>query len=95
MTKEEILTYFQDINAAYNECGRYDDLKRMLDELTETKTGKWEYTQYDANQSIGNWHCSECRNIVAIIGERHITPDYKYCPWCGAKMKEEQNEDSN
>lgn len=35
MTKEKILDYFKDINVAYNECTRYDDLKRMLDELQE------------------------------------------------------------
>lgn len=33
MTKEQILDHFKDINHAYNECTRYDDLKRMLDEL--------------------------------------------------------------
>lgn len=36
MTKEEILEYFKDINGAYNECTRYDDLKRMLEELEES-----------------------------------------------------------
>lgn len=35
MTKDEILNYFKDINHAYNESTRYDELKRMLDELTE------------------------------------------------------------
>lgn len=33
MTKEQILDHFKDINHAYNECTRYDDLKRMLDEF--------------------------------------------------------------
>ena len=35
MTREEILEYFKDINYAYNDCTRYDTLKRMLDELQE------------------------------------------------------------
>ena len=35
MTKDEILEYFKDINHAYNDCTRYDTLKRMLDELQE------------------------------------------------------------
>ena len=35
MTKEEILQTFSDINYAYNNCSKYDTLKRMLDELTE------------------------------------------------------------
>ncbi len=33
--KEEILQTFSDINYAYNNCTKYDTLKRMLDELTE------------------------------------------------------------
>ena len=44
MTKEEILKYFKDINGAYNECTRYDDLKRMLEELEETAE-EYGYTQ--------------------------------------------------
>lgn len=35
MSKEEILDYFKDINHAYNDCTKYDTLKRMLDELQE------------------------------------------------------------
>lgn len=33
MTKEQILDHFKNINHAYNESTRYDDLKRMLDEF--------------------------------------------------------------
>ena len=55
----------------------------------ERKTGKWEYTQYDGNPKIGNWHCSECRLIVNLGFEG--TQYYHYCPNCGAKM-EVQNE---
>lgn len=35
MTKQEILEYYKDIDYCYNECSRYDDLNRMLDELIE------------------------------------------------------------
>lgn len=35
MTKKEILEYFKDINHVYNESTRYDELNRMLDELTQ------------------------------------------------------------
>lgn len=34
MSKDEILEYFSDINAAYNDCTRMDTLSRMLNELT-------------------------------------------------------------
>lgn len=51
--------------------------------LKEQETGEWEYIQYDANQNIGNWHCSKCRHIITM----NIVPYYKYCPYCGAKME--------
>ena len=37
MTKQDILDYFSDINYAYNNCNKHDDLSRMLDELLETQ----------------------------------------------------------
>ena len=57
------------------------------------KTGHWEYVQYDYNPNIGNWHCSECRNIVVMcVNKKEMggIPLYKYCPNCGAKMIEPQ-----
>lgn len=33
--KEKILEYFKDINFAYNDCTRFDTLKRMLGELEQ------------------------------------------------------------
>ena len=33
MSKAEILEYFNDINVAYNNSGKHDSLKNMLDEL--------------------------------------------------------------
>lgn len=33
MSKAEILDYFDDINHAYNDCGKKDSLSYMLDEL--------------------------------------------------------------
>ena len=44
------------------------------------KTGHWEYVQYDGNPNIGNLHCSECDRIAGL--------EYKYCPNCGARMQE-------
>lgn len=33
--KEKILKYFEDVNGYYNDCMRYEELSRMLDELIE------------------------------------------------------------
>lgn len=41
MTKEDILHHFQDINFYYNDCGMYDDLSRMLDELISENKREW------------------------------------------------------
>lgn len=38
MTKQEILEYFKDINHAYNESTRLDDLYHMLDELMQSNS---------------------------------------------------------
>ena len=35
MTKWQILEYFKDINLVYNDCTRFDTLKRMLGELEQ------------------------------------------------------------
>jgi len=57
----------------------------------QLKTGHWEYVQYDYNPNIGNWHCSECRNIVIECADKNKDggiPTYSYCPKCGVKMIE-------
>ena len=42
MAGEEILEYFKDINFAYNDCTRFDTLKRMLGELSRSENpNKW------------------------------------------------------
>ena len=57
----------------------------------ESKTGHWEWVQYDNNPNIGNWHCSECRTIIPHMPvETDRTPIYKWCPMCGAKMEVEE-----
>lgn len=56
--------------------------------------GKWIYFQYDANPQIGNWHCSECRQIAPVDYFGHSIKS-KYCPNCGAEMREEANDETN
>ena len=67
-------------------------LANLMDVLEEQqpKTGKWEYVQYDYNPNLGNWHCSECRNIVIECvnkNDKGGIPIYNYCPNCGARME--------
>ena len=55
----------------------------------EEKVGRWEWVQYDSNPNIGNWHCSECNRIVCgAITAANPVYAYKYCPNCGARMRD-------
>jgi hypothetical protein len=57
------------------------------------KVGRWEWVQYDFDPKIGNWHCSECRNILVHAVKKDDVggiPIAKYCLNCGAKMVEPQ-----
>lgn len=70
-----------------------ESLAFELPPVSTEKTGRWEWVQYDSNPNIGNWHCSECRNIVFQCVEKkgiHNEVIYKFCPWCGAKMEVEE-----
>lgn len=80
MTREEILQEFSDINKVYNNCTKYDTLKRMLDELTEPKTGHWIYT--GDYLTDGMLKCSECGEEIDVSKSY-----YDLCPVCGAKME--------
>ena len=62
-----------------------------IEALKAQKVGHWEYVQYDYNPNIGNWHCSECRNIVIECADKNKDggiPTYSYCPKCGARMED-------
>ena len=48
----------------------------------EAKYGHW------SKKHNGLRRCSVCKNEVEVIEWRNM-PLYKYCPYCGAKMSEE------
>ena len=54
-----------------------------LADVEEVRHGKWR------NHSGGEWGCSSCANIVFTEGSWE-TPYDNYCPYCGAKMDNEQ-----
>ena len=58
---------------------------RMLPsaDVQPVRHGRWEYVDYGG---FGNWHCTACRNICICNG------DYDFCPNCGAKMGEGDEE---
>lgn len=80
MTKEDILQHFQDINGYYNDCMRYDDLKRMLDELISENKGEWIHKPH----IYGVAYCSVC-------DYENKVNDSNFCPNCGADMRGGEN----
>lgn len=97
MTKQDILDYFSDINYAYNNCNKHDDLSRMLDELVATppKVGKWLEKEVIDDKVIEEWQSARC----SVCDKYHTTPymyyfsRYNYCPNCGAKMEVDENDE--
>lgn len=53
------------------------------------KHGKWIST----GNALGytEYHCSECNNYVFL--DSNDSDLYPYCPYCGAKMKQERDTD--
>lgn len=86
-TKEKILEEIKDINYAYNDCSKYATIKFLLDEMEEErKTGYWEWVD------DMDYRCSVCHTYAyGCLGEV-LEGHYKYCPYCGAEMKGEEND---
>lgn len=82
MTREEILQAFDDINFVYNDCTRYDTLKRMLEELTERKRGEWVLNDDQV------YECKDCGYVPSLDGYTY----FNYCPNCGADMRGEHHD---
>lgn len=83
MTREEILQAFDDINFVYNDCTKYDTLKRMLEELIERKHGEW--IQHVNEPSL--WSCSICKTVIYSEHEEDRLKFHKWCGCCGADMR--------
>lgn len=66
-------------------------LNRIIEQPTvdaePVRHGKWDYvTVVDE----GFWRCSNCGTPSEALGARKL---YKYCPFCGAKMGEDNETD--
>lgn len=91
----DILNYFKDIDSYYNDCTRYDTLKRMLEDIVaetkedaERKKGMWLYL--DKDKRFFHPHivkCSVCNNTLDMYGVNAGRGDANFCPNCGAEME--------
>ena len=79
MKKKEILDYFKDINYMYNNPNRYDDLKRMINEL-DMFDGAWipvaERVPGEYGEYMITWTTSMCKKELLGIAEYEITSEW-------------------
>ena len=82
MTKQDILNYFDDINEAYNNCNKYDDLSRMLDELVEAHP-RWipcsERLPDNTDPVSITWVNHDPESYYADIKDKPYTATGHYC----------------
>jgi len=89
---EDAISRSDAIRVASGYC-HWSNIPKELEKLPSVnteKTGWWEWVQYDFDPRIGNWHCSECRNIIVHAVKKDDVggiPIAKYCPNCGARME--------
>jgi len=73
-------------------CIDPQEIRELPSVSVAEKVGRLEWVQYDFDPRIGNWHCSECRNILVHAVKKDDVggiPIAKYCPNCGCRMEVE------
>lgn len=84
------ITWYLTANPLYSDPDTYirfrEGLKDALKLLENQKTGKWEknllYSEHGPIKDEG-WHCSICLHSPLS----KTAWQYRYCPFCGAKME--------
>lgn len=57
---------------------------KSMPSVTAERKGKWIFVHPLQEDDGGDYMCSECK-----CGHPYISPNWKYCPNCGAKMEAE------
>ena len=92
---EEIKKHYNDVlNTEYvDDCatgfkaGLLAVMSLSITDVESVKHGHW----YKENLGIAMmWRCSNCRSMYGFYTEN---PAYKYCPDCGAKMDEQEDDE--
>ena len=80
------------LNTAHEDIGYekgyrdgYAEALEVADNTEHIRHGHWEWNDYGG---FGNYHCTVCKYIPYGKFSRKFSPDYMYCPRCGAKMDE-------
>lgn len=71
---------------------RLEELDERVAIMSEGKTGKWldDGIIYCRGEKTNRWRCSNC--LIWLLGQEK--PKTKYCPGCGVRM-EEENDNTN
>lgn len=60
-------------------------------DVQPVRHGRWKFKEDKAWVGNGKYWCSVCRYGFAS-GAYHEVDEFKYCPMCGAKMEEKEEE---
>ena len=73
--------------------GRYDE--RIETEMSLPKTGKWVWKEEERDGMYFVWQeCSECGRKPLLDRWNHCENMSDYCPFCGARMEGEDDENA-
>lgn len=91
LKKRAVKACFPDIP----DCGEFDavgvsdiDIMPTIDPESLRPTAKWE-NEEDFNGDPVVWFCSACKERFFLYDGTPEENDYKYCPYCGARMVNE------
>lgn len=94
MTRGEAVNWIINISAdigkaEHRELWHYEqallEIREMLESEPERKTGKWLTNEEIVRPTrFIEWHCSRCGSVVESVD----SPGFKFCPNCGADMRE-------
>lgn len=79
--------------------GIYSDAVKKVNESStvylQPKHGKWIDQNEVDNTMEGYYECSECKEIYFMFDEGPLENNYKFCPNCGADMREETHDETD
>ena len=88
----KMVTLYEIGEAPCKSCGIHDMLEEVEDypaaDVREVKRGKWE----ERKEGWGEyWICTSCgETLDTLDGEPPEAQDWKYCPYCGADMRQDE-----
>lgn len=67
----------------------YNEDKDLMCQSNKISIANWKYHYWDTYRNKDIYICSNCKNTIETDCEENIVPmqlGYRYCPYCGAKI---------